>query len=97
MFLPMQRRIQRTLLDLENFAGDLSVPFRDSPAVVRFEFESLENQQVQCALRKVDARQDVRSWLYWAMLLVFSVEVQRQIGERQREPRSKSGLPTYRA
>ena len=63
MFLPMQRRIQRTLLDLENFAGDLSVPFRDSPAVVRFEFESLENQQVQCALRKVDARQDVPSWL----------------------------------
>lgn len=40
----------------------------------RFEVESLGNQQVQCALRKVDARQDIPSCSYRAILLVLSLQ-----------------------
>ena len=49
-------------------------PFRESPAVPQFEVESLGNQQVQCALRKVDARQDIPSCSYRAILLVLSLQ-----------------------
>ena len=67
----MQSRIQRSLLDLENFARDLSDSFRDPPAVLRLEVEGLENQQVQSALRKVDARQEVPFHFYRSMLPNF--------------------------
>lgn len=79
----MQRWIQRSLLDIENLAGDLSDTFRDPPTMLRLELESLENQQVQSALRKVDARQEVPFHFYRSMLLVFPVEVQGQPSERQ--------------
>ena len=77
----MKCRIQRSLLDLENFVGDLSDPFRDPPAMLRLEVEGLENQQVQSALRKVNVRQNVPLRFYNSILAVFPVEVQ---GLRQR-------------
>ena len=80
----MQRRIQRSLLDLENLVGDLSDPFRDPPAMLRLEVDGLENQQVQSALRKVDVRQNFPLRFYNSILIVFLVEVQGQQGLHQR-------------
>ena len=54
-FQSMQCGIQRPLLDLQNVSGDLSDPFRYPPAVLRFEFQGLEDQEIQSALWKVDA------------------------------------------
>lgn len=92
----MQRRIQRSLLDLENLAGDLPDPFRDPPAMLRLEVKGLENQQVQSALRKVDVRQNVPLRFYNSILVVFPVEVQGQQGLRKRNFTNR-GLPNSQA
>ena len=54
-FQSMQCGVKRSLLDLQNVSGDLPDPFRDPPAVPWFERQSLEDQKIQCALRKIDA------------------------------------------
>lgn len=69
--------------------GDLSDPFRDPPPVLRLEVESLEEQQVQNALRKVDARQRFPRRFYRSILAVFPVEVQGRLRGRQRNPHQK--------
>ena len=49
----MQRRVQRALADLENFAADLLNAFGDGPAVCGLERDGLEDQQVERALNEV--------------------------------------------
>src|SRR5262245_15262793 len=51
----MERRVQRALLDVEGRAGDLVEAFRDSPAVLRLEGHGLQDEEVECALRKIEA------------------------------------------
>ncbi len=55
-FEPMQRRIERPLRHLDHVGRDLSDPLRDGPAMLRFEGEGAENQQIQGALWQSDAR-----------------------------------------
>jgi hypothetical protein len=47
MFEPVQRRVERALLDLKDFAGNLLDAPSDGPAVFGSEGQSFENQQVQ--------------------------------------------------
>jgi hypothetical protein len=54
-FQAMESGVQRALLDLQNFAGDLMNALRDGPAVVRPRYQASENQQIQRALWKIDA------------------------------------------
>src|SRR5690606_19972862 len=46
---PVQRRIQRALVDLELVAGCRANPVHDTPAVRIAELERLEHEQVECA------------------------------------------------
>ncbi len=50
---PVQRRIERALLDLDDLAGDLLQPLRDCVTVQRPERHDFENQQIERALRQV--------------------------------------------
>jgi hypothetical protein len=50
----MKGGIQRTLLDLQDFAGYLMDSFGNGPAVVGAEGECSEDQEVQRALREID-------------------------------------------
>jgi len=49
----VKSRIQRSLLDLENVAGDLLDPLGNRLPVLRLKSNCLENQEVQRALRKL--------------------------------------------
>src|SRR5215510_1330955 len=49
---PVERRVERSLLDLQRGAGDLMEPLGDRPAVLRLERDRLENEEVEGALRK---------------------------------------------
>jgi hypothetical protein len=73
----MQRRIQRTLLDLENFAGNLMDPLGNSPAVIGSQGQRSQDQQIERALRKIDAL--LRHMLplrFYREVTLFLVEVQ---------------------
>ena len=50
---PVQRRIERSLLDLKRFPGDQLNALGNCPPVLRFERESLQNQQIQGALNEI--------------------------------------------
>jgi hypothetical protein len=50
----MERRIQGALADLQRRGGDLMEPLRDRPAMARLERERFENQEIECALRKIE-------------------------------------------
>src|SRR5262245_9449446 len=49
----VQRRVERTLLDLERLFRDLPDPVCDGPAVKRFEGDDAKDQEVEGALEKV--------------------------------------------
>src|SRR5262245_14802324 len=49
----VQRRIERSIADLQRVAGDLAEPLADRPAVHRSQCEDLEDQQVKRALNEV--------------------------------------------
>ena len=49
----MERRVQRALADLQDFAADLLNALGDGPAVRRLERDGLEDQQVERALNEV--------------------------------------------
>ena len=51
----MESRVHRALLDLQDAARDLLDALRNGPAVLRLERERLQDQEVQSALRQVDA------------------------------------------
>ena len=50
LFQPVERRIERSLVDLDHRAGDLLQPLRDAVAVRGLEREDLQNQHVERAL-----------------------------------------------
>src|SRR6266849_5335883 len=52
---PVQRGVQRTLLNLQCIARNLLDSLGDGPAMLRFERQRSQDQQVQGALRQVDA------------------------------------------
>src|SRR4029450_12333572 len=52
-FQPLQRRVQRSLLDLEDVTGKLTDSLRDRPAVERFERDGLEDQEIDGALNEI--------------------------------------------
>jgi len=54
-FETMQRWIERALLHLEDFARNLMDALGDGPAVHGFKSESPEDQEIERALRKIDA------------------------------------------
>jgi len=45
--------IERAVADLENVSGDLPEALADGPAIERFEGEDFEDQEIECALKKV--------------------------------------------
>src|SRR5262245_44625373 len=49
----VQRRIERSVADLQRVAGDLAEPLADRPAMHRPEREDLQDQKVQRALNEV--------------------------------------------
>src|SRR5439155_13832819 len=51
----VQRRIQRALLHLKNVARNLLNALGDGPAVLGFERQRFQNEEIQCALRQVNA------------------------------------------
>lgn len=53
VFHPMQRRVQRALIHLEDAARDATNALRDTPSVQWAQREGLKNQEVQRALEKV--------------------------------------------
>jgi hypothetical protein len=52
-FEPLQRRIQRPLLHLQDIIRQLADALSDRPAVQRFECDGFQDQQVECALQQV--------------------------------------------
>ena len=58
MFEPVQCGIERALLHLKDIAGELPDPPRDRPAMLRFELEGFQDQQVERALDEVDRLDD---------------------------------------
>src|SRR5262249_9319965 len=46
-------RVQRSVADLQYFAGHLLQPLADGPAVKRLQGQNLQNQQVQRALHQI--------------------------------------------
>jgi len=53
-FQPVQSRIERALLNPQHLARDLLDTLGNGPAMQRFQGEGPENEQVECALWKVD-------------------------------------------
>ena len=51
---PLQRRIQRALVDAQHVLGDLLDALRDAPAVQRPERQRLEDQQIERALQQIE-------------------------------------------
>src|SRR5262245_39672313 len=51
----MQRRVKRSLSNLERGGRDLMEAFRNSPAVQWLNCQRLQNQEVQCALRQLES------------------------------------------
>jgi hypothetical protein len=51
---PVERRLQRALLDLQLFAGDLLYAKQNPVAMQRAERDSLEDQHVESALQQID-------------------------------------------
>jgi hypothetical protein len=49
----MQGGVERTLLYLENFAGDLLNPLGDGPSMQRFEKERFEDEEVEGSLNEI--------------------------------------------
>jgi len=62
VFEPVQRRIERALLDLKDFTGNLLDALGDGPAMFGSEGESFENQQIQRSLYEV-------VWLAHSMII----------------------------
>jgi protein involved in polysaccharide export with SLBB domain len=54
MLEAVQRRIQRTLLDLQRVAGQLLDTQQDSVAVQRSERDGLQDEEVERALQEFD-------------------------------------------
>src|SRR5215468_10127327 len=50
---PMERRVQRALLDVERRAGDLVEALGDGPSVLRLEGHGLEDQEIEGPLWKI--------------------------------------------
>src|SRR5207244_3198381 len=50
----VQRGVERALLHVKHIAGQLLNALRNGPAVLRFERQRLQNQEIQRALRQVD-------------------------------------------
>ena len=51
---PMERGIQGALANIQCGAGDLMQALRDGPSVSRLERQRLENQEIECSLRKIE-------------------------------------------
>src|SRR5438270_28078 len=51
----MQRRVQRPLLDAQNFTGDLLYSLGNSPAVLRPGEQRAQKDEIESALREFDA------------------------------------------
>src|SRR6266481_10144611 len=49
----VERGVKRTLIDLQLLFGDLADALRDGPAVHGLESDSLEDQQIECALDEI--------------------------------------------
>jgi hypothetical protein len=54
MLEPLEGRVQRPLLDEQDAVGQLADARGDRPAVLRFERQGLEDQEVERALDEVD-------------------------------------------
>src|SRR6188508_3400893 len=52
-FKSLKSGVERTLLDLEDFVGELADPLRNRPAVERLERDGLQDQQVNGALNEI--------------------------------------------
>jgi hypothetical protein len=52
---PLERRVERALVDLEDVAGDLAEPERDPPAVHGLEGERLEDEHLERSLEEFGA------------------------------------------
>src|SRR5438270_7934222 len=52
---PVQRRVQRSLLNFEEIVRDLLDALGNGPAVQRTQRYSFQNQQIQSALGKIDS------------------------------------------
>jgi hypothetical protein len=54
VFEPMESRIERALLDLQDVARQLLDPFREGPAMLRLELQRFQNEEVERPLNEVD-------------------------------------------
>ena len=52
-FQPVERRIERPLLDLQYVVRDLNDALGDGPAVHRFERKRLQDEEVESALQQI--------------------------------------------
>jgi hypothetical protein len=57
----MERWVQRTLARIEPLTRNLANTVGDTPAVIGAERKDLQNQQVECALKKIGFWHGVRS------------------------------------
>src|SRR5215475_138713 len=64
VFQPVQRRIERALVDVQHARGRLLYPLRDAPAMHRLQRERLQNQHVERALQEIGLR-----FGHWLLLL----------------------------
>lgn len=53
---PMQRRVERALVDLQDVLGNLLYPLRDRPAVHRIALQRPQDQEIECARQQVRNR-----------------------------------------
>src|SRR5437762_1952065 len=82
----MQRGIERSLLYPQGIAGDLLQAFGDRPPVERLERQSLEDEQVESALREIEA------FVHWrASLSLLQKEHNTGIVEVQGESSGVTG------
>ncbi len=107
LFQPVQRRVERALVDLEDVLGKLADALRNAPAVHGFEGDGLQNQQVQRALDQivgfthktllsiVNRRQalDRRRRKWFASELAYSLR-QERVGGRNSHPQAEPGALT---
>jgi len=53
MFQPVKRRIERALVNLQDFFGNLLDAFRDCPAMQRTGLQRPENQEIESTLQEI--------------------------------------------
>jgi hypothetical protein len=90
MFEPGEGRIEGSLLDLQHVARHLPDAARDRPAVLRFELQRLEDQEIERALNEVDGLDDLLPMIIDTSLRDVVVDNQGEGREQgtTRRPRS---------